>query len=60
MRDIPQGIILKNGKARLTPCSVRYGKASYLDHKERYRDLVTEINMPVGYKLTDSINSNWR
>jgi len=57
---LPQGIILKNGKLQLCSCSSRYGKQAYMDHKEPYRDTVTDLSMPAGYKLMDSINNNWR
>lgn len=39
-------------------CSCRYGEKSYLDHRERYRDLLHEINMPMGYKLVAGFNLN--
>lgn len=41
----------EHGRDPLLCCACRYGDRAHIDHKEKSRDLVDEINMPIGYKL---------
>jgi len=33
-------------------CECRYGKLSHIDHKERFRDAVTDMKGGIGFRIT--------